>query len=116
MFWNKENKLNLELLQTINPSSKAALKMQCLLVSGGDVDKAERLYDFMIKDMGDLPTLDPIKPTVMQQIKDGAIGLTSWVNNNQESIINWVSFAKNLFVKSGGAPANASAPIPNINP
>ena len=35
----------------INPTSKAALKQQCLYLASLDIDKAEKMYDFLVKNM-----------------------------------------------------------------
>lgn len=103
------------MIGAINPTSKASLKMQCLLVSNGDIDKAERLYDFIAKDMPDLPTYDPIQPTTMQQVKDTAVQAVSWINENQENIVNWVSTIKSLFGKGNIPSQGPIEPIPPIN-
>ena len=47
MFW--KNKINKGMIPNLRPTSKAALKQQCLLIANGDIDKAIKLYDFMIK-------------------------------------------------------------------
>ena len=47
------------MIRAINPTSKASLKMQCLLVSNGDIDKAERLYDFHGKGYARLTDVRP---------------------------------------------------------
>ena len=116
MFWNK-NKIDKKMIQAIRPTSKSSLKMQCLLVSNGDIDKAERLYDFMSKDLEDLPTFDIVPPTTMQQIKDGAVKTFSWINENQDQVMNWVGMIKQMFGKGGGGnvPPATSTPIPSIN-
>lgn len=104
------------MIRAIQPTSKASLKMQCLLVCNGDIEKAERLYDFMSKGLEDLPTFDNIPPTTMQQIKDGAVNTFTWLNENQEQVMNWVGIIKNMFGKGGGGnvpPTNA--PLPPIN-
>lgn len=103
------------MIQAIRPTSKSSLKMQCLLVSNGDIDKAERLYDFMAKDLDDLPTFDAIQPTTMQQLKDGAVQTFSWINQNQEQVMNWIGIVKDLFGKGGGNTPTPSTPIPSIN-
>lgn len=105
------------MIQTINPTSKASLKTQCLLMANGDVDQAERLYDFLSKDMPDLPTFDPVQPTVMQQVKETTSSVFAWINDNQESIANWVNIARSLFGKGGGTPPPTppAAPLPPIN-
>lgn len=114
MFWNR-NKINKEMIRAINPTSKASLKMQCLLVSNGDIDKAERLYDFMAKDMPDLPMFDPVQPTTMQQIKDGAANTMNWIKENKDDIMDWVGFVKGMFSKGGTPPTPPSASLPPIN-
>ena len=76
------------MIRAINPTSKASLKMQCLLVSNGDIEKAEKLYNFMAKDMPDLPMYDPVPPTTIQQIKDGAVNTMNWLKENKEDIMD----------------------------
>lgn len=104
------------MIRAINPTSKASLKMQCLLVSNGDIDKAERLYDFMAKDMPDLPMFDPVQPTTLQQVKQTAAETFGWINENQDTIMNWVEMIRGMFSKSvppAGAPPQG--PLPPIN-
>ncbi|MBQ2045768.1 MAG: hypothetical protein II260_01095 [Muribaculaceae bacterium] len=70
----------------------------------------------MSKGLEDLPTFDNIPPTTMQQIKDGAVNTFTWLNENQEQVMNWVGIIKNMFGKGGGGnvpPTNA--PLPPIN-
>lgn len=107
-----KNRIKKEMLQHLRPTSKASLKQQCLLLSNGDIDKAERLYDFMAKDMPDLPMYDPVQPTTMQQVKQTAVETFGWINENQETIMNWVGIIRNLFGKGGTPP---QAPLPPIN-
>ena len=116
MFWSTKNKIKKEMIRAINPTSKASLKMQCLLVSNGDIDKAERLYDFMAKDMPDLPMFDPVQPTTLQQVKQTAAETFGWINENQDTIMNWVGMIRGMFSKSV-PPAGASpqGPLPPIN-
>ena len=104
------------MIRAINPTSKASLKMQCLLVSNGDIDKAERLYDFMAKDMPDLPMFDPVQPTTLQQVKQTAAETFGWINENQDTIMNWVGMIRGMFSKDvppAGAPPQG--PLPPIN-
>jgi hypothetical protein len=113
MFWNR-NKIKKDMIRAINPTSKASLKMQCLLVSNGDIEKAEKLYDFMAKDMPDLPMFDPVPPTTMQQIKDGAANTMNWLKENKDDIMDWVGFLRGMFAKGGNEPTGG-APLPPIN-
>lgn len=115
MFFNR-NKIKKDMIRAINPTSKASLKMQCLLVSNGDIDKAERLYDFMAKDMPDLPMYDPIQPTTLQQVKQTAAETFGWLNENQETIMNWAGMIRSFFSKGATTvDVPPSAPLPPIN-
>lgn len=98
------------MIRAINPTSKASLKMQCLLVSNGDIEKAERLYDFMAKDMPALPDFDPVLPTTIQQVKEGAVQTVTWLNENKGNILDWIGIIREMFSKTP-----PSAPIPPIN-
>lgn len=113
----KRNKIKKDMIQNIRPTSKVALKMSCLYTCNGDVDKAERLYKFLSDGLDDLPTFDVQQPTTMQQIKDGAVQTFGWINQNQDTIMNWIGVIKDMFGKGGkvnAAPPTA-APIPSIN-
>lgn len=111
MFFSK-HKIKKDMIRAINPTSKASLKMQCLLVSNGDIEKAERLYDFMAKDMPALPDFDPQTPTTMQQVKESAVQTVTWINENKDNILDWIGLIRGMFSKT---PAPPSAPIPPIN-
>ena len=113
----KRNKIKKDMIQNIRPTSKVALKMSCLYTCNGDVDKAERLYKFLSDGLEDLPTFDAQQPTTMQQIKDGAVQTFGWINQNQDTIMNWIGVIKDMFGKGGNGNAvpPAAAPIPSIN-
>ena len=49
MFWRKK-KYNMEMLKMIKPTSKVALKMQTLMIAKGNVEEAEKMYEFLSKD------------------------------------------------------------------
>lgn len=115
MLFKRRTQLTKEMIQAIRPTSKASLKMQCMLICQGDVAKAKELYDFYIQDMDELPMFDPQMPTTIQQVKDGTVQAFTWLNQNQETIVNWVGFFRGLFAKGGEAAAPPSAPIPPIN-
>lgn len=96
------------------PTSKAALKQQALIASEGDIEKATRLYEFMIKDMEDIPLLDPIPPSKFEQAKTILGDGFNWMKENQDTIVNWVSFFRDLFGKGGPTPPT-SGTVPPIN-
>ena len=57
------SKKRLEMLQAIRPTSKSTLKMQCLFVCKGDIDEANKLYDYFAKDMPELPATSFVEST-----------------------------------------------------
>ena len=115
MFFNR-NKIKKDMIQNIRPTSKVSLKMSCLYACNGDVEKAEKLYKFMADGMEDLPTFDVVQPTTMQQLKDGAVQTFGWINQNQDTIMNWIGIIKDMFGKGGNnMPPSQAAPIPSIN-
>lgn len=116
--WFSKNKIDKKMIQAIRPTSKSTLKMQCLMMSNGDIDKAERLYDYMAKDMDDLPLFDTPVPSTLQQVKTGAVETFQWLNENQDQILNWVGVIKQIFGGNGGVPPvvpGAGEVIPPIN-
>ena len=97
------------------PTSKASLKIQCLQAAKFEFSEAEKLYNFMIKDMEDLPNFEPQKQSVVMQTKDIIVDGFKWANDNQEQIFNWVGFIKGLFNKGGDMPPATGGAVPNIN-
>lgn len=106
------------MIQNIRPTSKVALKMSCLYTCNGDVDKAERLYKFLSDGLDDLPTFDAVQPTTMQQFKDGAVQTIGWINQNQDTIMNWIGIVRDMLGKGnkGGSVSAPTTPIQSINP
>ena len=106
------------MIQNIRPTSKVSLKMSCLHTCNGDIDKAEKLYNFLSSDLEDLPTFDAVQPTTMQQVRESAVQTFKWVNENQDTIMNWIGVIRNLFGKGGkGSSVSApTTPMPSINP
>lgn len=110
MFWNK-NRINQNMVQKSFPTSKLALKQMCLTSANGDIEKAGKLYEFMIKDMDDLPIFDPVKPNIIQQIKYEINESFQWLNKNQ----NQISILFDLFKSKFSKDDKVRSPIPNIN-
>lgn len=113
MFWNR-TRIRKNMIPQIRPTSKVALKQQSLMLANGDIEKASKIYDFYIKDMEELPMFDEIHPTPLQQVKDGAIGAMSWLNENKNDILDWVGIIRGIFNK-GGSVSQSGTPLPPIN-
>lgn len=99
----------------ISPTSKASLKNQCLILSKGKVEDAEKLYDFYIKDMEELPLFDIPQPSVMDNVK-GTVGeVLGWFKDNKDDIAQGIEMFRSI--KNGKVPpvdANVT-PLPPIN-
>jgi len=100
------------MVRMINPTSKAALKQQCLFLSNLDMDKAERMYDFLIKDMGDIPDVEPASKSFMDNFGAQASGVMNWFRENQDILNKGVELIRGMIGRRGAAP---TTPLPPIN-
>ena len=98
----------------IKPTSKATLKAQCLYLSNLNVEKAEKMYDFLVKDMNDIPDVEPAARSFMQNFGEQANGVLGWLRENQDMLGQGVDFIKGIIAnrKGGVVP---TAPLPPIN-
>lgn len=102
------NKLSPEMIRAINPTSKAALKNQCLLIAQGDLQRAKEIYDYYIDGLEDLPALDPVPPTWQESTKETVNGIMAWLQNNGGTIVDGVNYIRGLLGK-GAAAGEATA-------
>lgn len=102
----------MEMVGMIKPTSKAALKQQCLFLSNLDVDKAERMYDFLIKDMEEIPAVEAAGKSFVQNFGEQASGVLGWFRDNQDVLSQGVNLIRGIVGKKGAA---AAAPLPPIN-
>jgi hypothetical protein len=104
------NRIEMSRAKAINPTSKMSLKMSCIQIADGDIEKAERIYDFFAKDMT-LPDNDPIEPTTIDRIKTTAGELFSLYKENKDDIAQGIAMIRAL---RGGAAPSAPANIPEL--
>ena len=97
------------MIQSIQPTSKTSLKLQCLQLSGGNLKEANELYDYLAAGI-DLPDFDPVKPTIFEQTKDTANGILDWFDEHKETIAEGYDFIKGFISKK--VPKQ---PLPPIN-
>ena len=110
--FNRKKRL-IEKLSMIKPTSKAELKRQCLYLSNLDVDKAERMYNFLVKDV-DIPDVEPASRSFIQNFGEQASGVFGWFRDNQDMIGQTVDFVKGIISsRKGGVPP--ATPLPPIN-
>jgi hypothetical protein len=114
MFKRRQQRI-MDMVGMIRPTSKAALKQQCLFLSNLDVEKAEKMYAFLIRDMEDIPAVEPASRSFMQNFGDQANGVVGWFRENRDVIGEGVDFVRGIIAsRKGGTPP--ATPLPNINP
>lgn len=120
----KSDDSRMQMIQGIRPTSKAALKMQCLMVTKCDVEEARKLYEFFAQDMASLPDYDPPERTWVDSTKATLGDAVSWLKDNQNAIATGYEIVRQmtggrlpaLVIPTGAADAApAAAPLPDIN-
>jgi len=121
MKWFRNRKKQMAMIQALRPTSKATLKMQCLIICKADIDEAAKLYDFFARDMPDLPDFDPAPRDWVDSTKDAAGSFFRWLKENQDTIAGGYEMVRQM---TGGklppltlTPPElpAAEPIPDIN-
>lgn len=91
------------MIRAIRPTSKASLKIQCLMI-GKTVDEANKLYDYFAKDMPDLPDFDPVPPTWQQNTAQTVNGVLGWLKENAGTIQQAYSLVQQIIANRGAIP------------
>ena len=116
MTWFTKKQKRLERMQALRPTSKATLKMQCLMVCKGDIDESKKLYDYFAKDMPDLPDHDPVPPTWQQSTAQTVNGIMAWVKENQDTLAQAYDFIQGIVKRRGASEPIAPATEPQLPP
>lgn len=103
MLWFKDRK-RMEFIQSYIPTSKAQLIQVAMWYHKGDMQKAQEMVDFYNKNMN-LPDFDPVQPTWMDQMKNGATDFFSFIRNNQSDIVNGYEFIRSIITNKGALPS-----------
>ena len=96
----------------IKPTSKASLKQQCLMLSNLNVEKAEKMYDFLVKGMDGIPDVEPASKPFLQNLGDQAGGVLDWMRSNKDMLEDGIGFIRSLIASRKGTPVT---PLPPIN-
>lgn len=94
----------------IKPTSKYELKQSCLMLCNLNIEKAEKMYDFMIKGMENMPEVPPAQKPFLENVKEQSSEIFGWLRENEDVITKGAEFVKGLFQKR--TPAQ---PLPPIN-
>lgn len=97
------------------PTSKLSLKLSCLNACNNDIGKAEELYEYMTKDLKDLPDTEPAMPSGLQRFKASADDIIGWVTDHKDLIQQGIGLVQG-FRKGGASTGGVAgvAPIPKI--
>lgn len=92
------------------------LKLSCLAACGHDVDKAERLYNYLAADLTELPDVDPVLPSTMERVISGADTVAGWFSAHQGDIMQAIATLRGLRSATGAQTAvnTAAAGVPPI--
>lgn len=101
MSWFHRNKINKDMIRAINPTSKASLKTQCLLLGNGDIEQANKLYDYFAKDMPELPPYDAPTPTWIDNTKDSLSSLFSLIGQHKDGLSQGYDIIRSLLNAKG---------------
>ena len=83
------------------------------MLSNLNVEKAEKMYDFLVKDMQGIPDIEPAQQPFMQRFGEQANGIFAWLRENQDMLGQGVDFVKGIVSRKGTTPP--STPLPPIN-
>lgn len=83
----------------IKTSSKEALLRSALLASNNDIKKASEICDYVTKMLPNLPDSDPVLPSTFDQMRDTAIGIFKWGEQNQDKIIGGINLVLQMMGK-----------------
>ena len=98
----------------IKPTSKSALKRECLYLCNLNVEKAEKMYDFLVKDMQGIPDVEPESRPFIQNFGEQANGVFGWFRDNKDMLGQAVDFIRGIVAsRKGGVPP--TTPLPPIN-
>ena len=101
MSWFSRYKIDKEMIRTITPTSKASLKSQCLFASNGDMEQADKLYEYFTKDMPDLPMFDEPTPTMMDSVKDNMNSFLSFLGEHKDGLSQGYDIIRAIFNARG---------------
>lgn len=79
-----------------------------------NVEKAEKMYDFLVKGMEDIPNVEPASKSFIQNFGEQANGIIGWFRDNQDMLVQGFDFIRGIVTKKGG-PVPSAAPLPPIN-
>ena len=99
----------------IKPTSKAELKRTCLYMSNLDVDKATKMYNFLIDGLENIPDVEPTSKPFIQNFGEQANGIFDWIRKNEDVMKQGVNMVRGIIESRKGVPTTPTTPLPPIN-
>ena len=78
-----------------------------------NVEKAEKMYDFLIKGSEDIPDVEPASKPFLKNLGEQANGIFGWLRENKDMLEEGVVFVRGILSKGGKTPP--ASPLPPIN-
>lgn len=100
----------------IRTTSKDALKRSLMQMYQGDVATMERMYDFYMKDMQNVPDFDPVAPSMIKQAKDAIGDLFNWADENQGKLVGAYNLIQSMRGGNPITPVGPAAPVADVPP
>lgn len=99
----------------IRTSSKEALLRSALLACNNDIKKAAEICDYVTKMLPNLPDTDPMLPSTLDKVKDTAVSIFQWGEQNQDKVIGGINLVLQMMGKQPigvpSIPADVPPPI-----
>ena len=99
----------------IKPTSKSSLKAQCLYLCNLNVEKAEKMYDFLVKDMSEIPDVEPASQPFIKNFGEQANGVMNWFRENKDMFADGWKFIQEVIASRKGGVIPPTSPLPPIN-
>lgn len=102
----------MDFIQNFRPTCKAQLLQVALWYHKGDVEKAQQMVDFYVKNM-ELPDYEPQPMSWQENTKNTVNGLMEWLKENRDTLESGVQFVRDLMGKT--RQSSNATPLPEIN-
>ena len=83
----------------IRTSSKEALLRSALAASGNDIKKATEIVEYFTSQLPSMPEVEPVVPTTFEQMRDTALQLVQWGQDNQDKIAFGIDMIRKMLNK-----------------
>lgn len=97
------------------PTSKISLKLSCLNACNNDIEKADKLYEYMTRDLKELPDTEPMMPNAIQKFRMGADDIINWIGEHKDLFQQGIALVQGLRGKAAASVIpDGVPPIPKI--